>query len=67
MPPWELTDAIDRGDMAAALDRLAPDDGGGDRHPLAIMSTLQAHYGRMLRLDGRRRGDESGRRPSCSG
>ena len=52
VPPWALTDALDRGDVAAALDRLGRMMVGGDRHPLAIMSTLQSHYGRMLRLDG---------------
>ena len=36
VPPWELTDAIDRGDTAAALDRLARMMGGGERHPLQI-------------------------------
>jgi DNA polymerase-3 subunit delta len=52
VPPWELTDAIDRGDVPAALDRLARMLGVGDRHPLAVMATLQSHYTRMLRLDG---------------
>jgi len=52
VPPWELTDAIDRGDVAAALDRLARMVSSGGRHPLAIMATLQSHFTRMLRLDG---------------
>lgn len=52
VPPWELTDAIDRGDVPAALDRLARMLGAGDRHPLAVMATLQSHYTRMVRLDG---------------
>ncbi len=52
VPPWELTDAIDRGDVPAALDRLTRMVRGGERHPLAIMATLQTHYVRMLRLDG---------------
>jgi len=47
-----LTDAIDRGDTAAALDRLHRMLGGGDKHPLQIMATLHGHYTRMLRLDG---------------
>jgi len=51
VPPWELTDAIDRGDVPAALDRLQRTMGGG-RHPLAVMATLQSHFLRMLRLDG---------------
>ncbi|QXC61546.1 DNA polymerase III subunit delta [Aquihabitans sp. G128] len=52
VPPWELTDAIDSGDVPTALDRLQRMMRGGDRHPLAIMATLQGHYVRMLRLDG---------------
>ncbi|MCU1453389.1 MAG: holA [Acidimicrobiales bacterium] len=52
VPPWELTDAIDKGDVAQALDRLGRMMAGGGRHPLAIMATLHSHYARMLRLDG---------------
>lgn len=52
VPPWELTDAIDSGRVPEALDKLHRMMGAGDRHPLAIMATLQTHYGRMLRLDG---------------
>ena len=52
VPPWELTDAIDRGDTAVALDRLHRMLGAGERHSLQLMATLQGHYGRMLRLDG---------------
>jgi DNA polymerase-3 subunit delta len=52
VPPWELTDAIDRGDIPGALDRLTRMLGAGDRHPLQILATLHTHYGRMLRLDG---------------
>ena len=51
-PPWELTDAIDRGDVPLALDRLARMLGAGQRHPLQVMSTLTSHFERMLRLDG---------------
>lgn len=50
--PWDLTDAIDQGDVALALDRLGRMMGAGDRHPLAIMASLQTHYLRMVRLDG---------------
>jgi DNA polymerase-3 subunit delta len=50
--PWDLTDAIDRGDPALAIDQLHRMLEGGDRHPLAIMATLQSHYLRMLKLDG---------------
>ena len=52
VPPWELTDAIDRGDIAGSLDRLHRMTGAGERHPLALLATLHTHYSRMLRLDG---------------
>lgn len=52
VPPWELTDAIDKGDMRVALDRLRRMTDGGDRHPLQVMATLHGHYSRMLQLDG---------------
>jgi DNA polymerase-3 subunit delta len=52
VPPWELTDAIDSGDIAAALHKLERVLTGGGRHPLAVMSILHGHYARMLRLDG---------------
>ncbi len=52
VPPWDLTDAIDRGDAAAALVTLHRMLRSGDRHPLQVMATLHGHYARMLRLDG---------------
>jgi DNA polymerase III subunit delta len=52
VPPWELTDAIDRGDIPASLDKLGRMLGAGERHPLALLATLHTHYSRMLRLDG---------------
>jgi DNA polymerase III subunit delta len=52
VPPWELTDALDRGDIAGALDKLHRMTAGGGRHPLQILATLQGHYARMLQLDG---------------
>lgn len=55
--PWELTDAIDRGDIPVALDRLHRLLGGG-RHPLQLMFTLQSHYGHQLALDGAAAADE---------
>jgi DNA polymerase-3 subunit delta len=51
VPPWELTDAIDKGQVGEAVDKLQRMI-GGDRHPLQLMATLQTHYERMLRLDG---------------
>jgi DNA polymerase-3 subunit delta len=47
--PWDLTDAIDRGDTAAALLALKR---LGDRHPLVILASLHRHFAAMLRLDG---------------
>jgi DNA polymerase III subunit delta len=52
VPPWELTDAIDKGDVRGALERLQRMLRGGERHPLQVMATLHNHYGRMLSLDG---------------
>ena len=54
--PWELDDAVDRGDIAAALKilhRLLP-----SRHPLQLMAALHGRYQRMLRLDGAGAADE---------
>lgn len=51
VPPWDLTDAIDDGDIPGALTALGRMLGSG-RHPLQIMSTLHAHFQKMLRLDG---------------
>ncbi len=52
VPRWELTDAIEKGDTAAALDRLHRMLGGGGLHPLQLMATLQGWVGRLVRLDG---------------
>lgn len=50
--PWDLTDAIDRGDTAVALSMLHRMMGSGDRHSLQIMSLLHTQYQRLLKLDG---------------
>ena len=57
--PWELTDAIDRGDSAVAITVLRRLVGPGGRHPLVILATLHSHFGRMLRLDGADVADEA--------
>jgi DNA polymerase III subunit delta len=57
--PWELTDAIDRGDTAVAVTVLRRLIGPGGRHPLVILATLHSHFGRMLRLDGADVADEA--------
>ena len=51
VPPWELTDAIDRGNVGAALLVLQRMWGAG-RHPLAVAATVNNHFVRMARLDG---------------
>lgn len=50
--PWDLTDAIDRGDAAKALVMFRRMVRSGEYHPLQIMSLLHNHYVRLLRLDG---------------
>ena len=52
VPPWELTDALDKGDISGALAKLHRMTVGGGRHGLQIMATLHGHYARMLMLDG---------------
>ncbi|WP_419841344.1 DNA polymerase III subunit delta [Candidatus Poriferisodalis sp.] len=51
VPPWELTDAIDSGNVSttlAVLQRMW----GADRHPLAVTASVVNHFTRMARLDG---------------
>ena len=50
--PWELTDAIDKGDTPEALAVLGRMLGAGGVHPLVVMSRLHRHFEAMLRLDG---------------
>jgi DNA polymerase-3 subunit delta len=51
-PPWDLTDALDKGDVAAAVRVAHRLLGAGGRHPFQLLATLHRHYGAMLRLDG---------------
>jgi DNA polymerase-3 subunit delta len=57
--PWDLTDAVDRGDTQAALGHLHRMMRAGERHPLVVMATLHRHYAAMLRLDGAGIGTEA--------
>jgi DNA polymerase-3 subunit delta len=50
--PWELTDAIDEGQTAAAFDALRRLFGAARMHPLAVLALLHRHYQAMLRLEG---------------
>jgi DNA polymerase-3 subunit delta len=59
VPPWDLTDAIDRGDTTVALSLLHRMMGSGDRHPLQVMAILHGHYTRLLKLDGSDARDEA--------
>jgi DNA polymerase-3 subunit delta len=56
--PFELTDAIDQGDVPLALDRLHRLMAGGGWHPLQVMASLTNHVTRMVALDGSGVGDE---------
>jgi DNA polymerase-3 subunit delta len=59
VPPWDLTDAIDRGDTTGALRLLHRMMRAGGRHPLQIMAILHAQYGKLLALDGSGARDEA--------
>lgn len=52
IPPWDLTDAIDRGDAGKAIELLHRMVHGGSRHPLQVMAILHGHFGKMAKLDG---------------
>jgi DNA polymerase-3 subunit delta len=59
VPPWELTDAIDKNATGLAIAALQRMMAAGERHPLQIMAILHGHYARMLRLDGADARDEA--------
>jgi DNA polymerase-3 subunit delta len=52
VPPWDLTDAIDRGDVLQALKLSHRMMHAGERHALQIMAILHGHYVRLMKLDG---------------
>jgi DNA polymerase-3 subunit delta len=49
VPPWDLTDAIDRGQTELALELLHRLLVAGARHPLVVLAVLQRHFGNILR------------------
>jgi len=51
-PPWELTEALDNGEVAKAVKAARRLLGPGGRHPFQLLATLHKHYASMLRLDG---------------
>ena len=59
VPPWNLTDAIDRGDTTKSLSLLHRMMRAGERHPLQVMAILHNHYTKLLTLDGANANDES--------
>jgi DNA polymerase-3 subunit delta len=59
VPPWDLTDAIDRGDTTKSLLLLHRMMRAGERHPLQIMAILHTQYTKLLTLDGANAHDES--------
>ncbi|MEY2468828.1 MAG: polymerase subunit delta, partial [Actinomycetota bacterium] len=51
--PWDLTDAIDKGDTNLAIDQLRRLMGGsGGRHALGVIASLHTYVSRMAALDG---------------
>ena len=52
VPPWDLTDAVDRGDTTKSLLLLHRMMRAGERHPLQVMAILHSHYTKLLTLDG---------------
>ncbi|MEI6700803.1 MAG: hypothetical protein WCL38_03495, partial [Actinomycetota bacterium] len=52
VPPWDLTDAIDRGDVDKALFTLQRLLEAGGRAGPEIVALLHRHFAQMLKLDG---------------
>ena len=52
MLPWDLTDAIDKGDSPTEIAMLRRMVRSGEYHPLQIMSLLHGHYTKLMKLDG---------------
>lgn len=59
VPPWELTDAIGKGDIAGALACLQRLSGPEGMHFMQVMAILRNHFDRMLHLDGSGARDEA--------
>jgi DNA polymerase-3 subunit delta len=50
VPPWDLTDAIDRGDTEKALELLHRLTDAGGRHPLVVLAILHRHFSNILQV-----------------
>ena len=59
VPPWALTDAIDSGDIAVAVDRLHRMLGAGGMHSLQVLAIITTHFRRILALEGADVGNEA--------
>jgi DNA polymerase-3 subunit delta len=59
VPPWDLTDAIDRGQTEVALKVLHRLLEAGARHPLVVLAVLQRHFGNVLRVQSPAIGSEA--------
>ena len=59
VPPWELTDAIGKGDIGGSLACLQRLCGPEAMHPMQILAILRNHFDRMLHLDGSGARDEA--------
>jgi DNA polymerase-3 subunit delta len=51
--PWDLTDAIDKGDANTALVMLHRMMNAGGSHPMQILALLANRYAQMMKIDGR--------------
>ncbi len=58
VPPWELTDAVESGNIADALEKLRRMLHAGGRNEMQVLSSLYNHHNRLLRLDGADAADE---------
>ena len=52
IPPWDLTDAIDSGDIGLAIERVHRMLGAGTMHSLQVLAILTTHFRRILALEG---------------
>ena len=59
LPPWALTDAIDKGDIGLAIERVHRMLGPGGMHSLQVLAILTTHFRRILALEGADVGNEA--------
>ncbi len=52
VPPWELTDAIESGQIGDAIAKLGRMLNAGDRTEMQVLAGLYNHFSRLLHLDG---------------